>query len=116
MPGTISVQKNLKIRRFAIKEQRLHKRFDSEKICILELNNEFFPATVRNISFSGALVHSYNLLTKLIPGDSCIVSMNGEFQCEYPCKVARIDHSNIALEFIGRHKMHVVDYGSQASH
>jgi len=100
-----------KVRRFAIKEQRLHKRFASEKVCILELNNEFCPATVKNISFSGALVHNYKLLTKLAIGDTCIVSINGEFQCEYPSKVARIDSSNIALEFIGRHKMHVVNYG-----
>jgi hypothetical protein len=86
-----------------MKEHRLHKRIDSEEICFLELNDGYYPATVKNISSGGALVHTYNPLSGLHVGENCFVGMYGEPPREYPCKVARVDIYNVALKFTGRY-------------
>ena len=83
-------------------EHRLHNRVDYEEKCLLQIRNEYYPAKVKNISFGGALVVSYNPLIGLNVGDCCNVSVNGESPGDYPCKVARIDTSSIALEFTGK--------------
>lgn len=86
-----------------MKEHRLSTRFNSEKICLLELGNEFYPATIKNISFGGALVRTPNMQHGLRVADKCNISMNGEFLREYPCKVIRVEPSYVALEFINWH-------------
>jgi hypothetical protein len=98
--------------RCAIKENRLHKRVYSEEKCLLQVRNEYYPATVKNISFGGALVHSYNPIG-LNVGDSCNVSMNGDSLREYPCKVARVETPNIALEFTSRRILIVEGQGAR---
>ncbi len=86
-----------------MKEHRLSKRVNSEKVCLLELGNEFYPATLKNISFGGALVRTPNMQHGLRIADRCTICMNGEFSREYPCKVIRVEPSYVALEFINWH-------------
>ena len=91
-------------------EHRLHNRVDYEEKCLLQIRNEYYPAKVKNISFGGALVVSYNPLIGLNVGDCCSVSVNGEPPSEYHCKVARIEISSLALEFTDRHIFKSVDH------
>jgi hypothetical protein len=62
-----------------MKEHRLSKRVNSEKVCLLELGNEFYPATLKNISFGGALVRTPNMQHGLRIADRCTICMNGSF-------------------------------------
>jgi len=78
-------------------------RIDCEEKCLLRHQDSCYPVTVKNISFGGALAHTYKPLQKLAVGDSCIVSMIGEFLQEYSCEVKRVEPANIALEFNSRH-------------
>ena len=94
--------------RCAIKEHRLHKRFNSAENCLLAVRDEYYPATVRNISFGGALVHPYKPLTLLRVGDDCSVCMDNEYLSEYPCKVSRLEAAAVALEFTGRHSLEFI--------
>jgi len=104
------LQRILKVGRCAIKEQRLHKRYEAEKACLLERDNDYLPATIRNISFGGALLHNYKLLKNLHVGDTCTVNINGELPYEYPCKIIRVNTADIALEFTDRHNISAVGY------
>ena len=83
-----------------MKEHRLSKRYNSDKVCLLELGNEFYPAKLKNISFGGALVFTPNMQHGLSIADKCTICMNGEFSREYSCKVIRVESCQVALEFI----------------
>jgi hypothetical protein len=84
-------------------EHRKHQRVDYEETCMLKLRGMYYPTTVKNISFGGALVHFYNPQLVLHVGDDCAVCMNGVSLHDYPCKIARIEASDIAVKFTGRH-------------
>lgn len=90
-------------------EHRHDKRVDCDETCIVRLGDLHHVATVKNISFGGALVHFYSSPPRLTIGDNCNISMIGEFLCEYSCEVVRAETPNIALTFIGMNKFKPVE-------
>jgi len=86
-----------------MKEQRLSKRYNSDKACLLKLGCDFCAATVENISFGGVLVRTSYMQHGLRVADKFNISIHGEFLREYPCKVIRVEPSYVALEFISWH-------------
>ena len=88
-----------------MEEHRHDMRVDCEQKCIIRQKGWFYPAVVRNISFGGALVHTYRPLLDVRVGDKCVVSIDGEFHQEYSCEVARSEDISIGLAFTGVHKL-----------
>jgi hypothetical protein len=91
-------------------EHRHDKRVDCDQTCILRLGELHHVATVKNISFGGALLYFYPSPPCLQAGDNCNISMIGEFLCEYSCEVVRVEAPDIALTFIGMHKFKAVEH------
>ena len=91
-------------------EHRHDNRVDCDETCILRLGDLHHVATVKNISFGGALVYLYSSPPSLQIGDNCSICMIGEFLCEYSCEVVRAETPNIALTFIGMHKFKAVEH------
>ena len=91
-------------------ELRNDRRVDCDETCMLHLGDLNHVATVKNISFGGALVHFHSSPPSLQIGDNCNISMIGEFHCEYSCEVVRAEAPNIALTFIGMHKYKAVEH------
>lgn len=86
----------------AITNQRLHKRFNCERLGYLHLSDSSYLAAVKNISSSGALVYFYNLLPSVHVGNICKVGLKGDpFFKKYDCEVVRVEPSKIALRFLG---------------
>lgn len=83
----------------AMSENKRRIRVDCDDRCQLLLNDSSCLATVKNISFGGALIHFYNQLPDLHVGDNCKVRMNGEPSNEYSCEVVRVENYNIAVIF-----------------
>jgi hypothetical protein len=90
-------------------EHRLHTRLDCDDHCQLKLRDTFYPATVKNISLGGALVHFYDNLPGVNVGDNCNVSLGGELTCEYSCEVLRVETSKVALSIMGMHIINPFD-------
>lgn len=82
-----------------MKEHRQYKRTNSEYECTLQLNDWYYPATVKNCSQGGAYLYLHLPLPDLHLGDNCNLSMNAEYSREQSCEVVRIDIPNIALKF-----------------
>ena len=91
-------------------EHRHDKRIDCDETFILRLGDLHHIATIKNISFSGALVHFDSSPPNLHIGDKCNISMNGVFLREYSCEVVRAKTPNIALSFTGMRKFEVVEH------
>ena len=91
-------------------EHRHDNRVDCDESCILRLGDLHHIATVKNISFGGALVHFDSSTPRFHIGDICNISMIKEFICEYSCEVVRAETPNIALTFIGMHKFKAVEH------
>jgi len=84
-------------------EHRIHNRINDEERCHLRLNDSYYLATVKNVSMGGALVDLYFPPVGLHTGNNCQVSIDGGKLYNYDCKIVRIENSNIALKFIGKH-------------
>ena len=91
-------------------EYRHAKRIDCNETCVLRMGDVNHVATVKNISFGGALVHFDSPTPRLHIGDICNISMIKEFICEYSCEVVRDETPRIGLMFIGMHKFKAVDH------
>ncbi|MDD2581229.1 MAG: PilZ domain-containing protein [Desulfuromonadaceae bacterium] len=89
-------------------EHRHDIRVDCEDKCILHMGDLHYIATVKNISFGGALVNLYSPQPGLHTGDKCDISMDGKFIREYSCEVVREEAPNVALTFTGMHKLKAV--------
>ena len=93
-----------------MEEYRHDIRVDCEERCILHRGVLHHFATVKNISFGGALVNSKLKPLGLHTGDYCIISVDGEFFDEYFCEVLRVETPDIALKFTGIHKVKAVEH------
>lgn len=89
-------------------EHKRRMRVDCEEQCRLLLRDSSYLATVKNISFGGALIHFYESLPDLHVGDRCKVRMNGESIREYSCEVVRIGTSDVAVMFSGVERLFAV--------
>lgn len=86
-----------------MEEHRHNIRVDCAEKCVLHFSDWPCLATVKNISFGGALVHSSIHTLKV--GDDCRVTMDGGSLREYSCKVVRVKSADIALMFTGMQRM-----------
>ena len=84
-----------------MKEQRRNIRIACAEKCVLHLRNWLYLASVKNISFGGALVQSP--IHDLHVGDYCKVTMDGTTIREYSCKIVRVDAVDVALTFTDMH-------------
>lgn len=91
-------------------EHRHDIRVDCGETCIVRLGDLHHVATVKNISFGGALVHFNSSPPRLRNGDICNISMDGEFLREYSCEVIRTETPDIGLIFTGMRKFKVVEH------
>jgi len=91
-------------------EHRHEIRVDCDETCVVRLGGLDHVATVKNISFGGALVNFYYSPPSLHIGDKCSISMKGEFLSEYSCEVVRADTPTIALMFTGNHKFKAAEH------
>lgn len=80
-------------------EHRHNIRVNCADKCVLHMRNWLYMATVKNISFGGALVHSP--VHDIRVGEKCSITINGTTLREYFCKVVRIKSSDIGLMFTG---------------
>ena len=88
-------------------EHRSDIRADCEDKCVLHQGVLHHLATVKNISFGGALVHFNTMQPTLHIGENCDITVNGEYLREYSCEVVRIEAPDIALKFTGMRKLKV---------
>lgn len=91
-------------------EHRHEKRVECDETCVLSRGDSHQVATVKNISFGGALVHFYSLPPNLHIGENCSISVNEEFLCEYSCEVVRAEAPNFALMFTGMRTFKIVTH------
>jgi hypothetical protein len=72
--------------------------------CLLVCNGQHYPCKLENISVSGVLLNiTSTVLTSIKPGDMCgLIMCSDPMLCpgEYRSKVARLDASRIALQFL----------------
>jgi len=86
------------------------RRVVTDATCLLSLGNLHHIASVKNISFNGALVHFSTKPPSLDVGDKCNFFIIGEFIREYSCNVVRVETQKIALMFNGMHKVTAAEY------
>ncbi|GFE56413.1 PilZ domain-containing protein [Geobacter sp. AOG1] len=82
-----------------MREHRHHCRVDCEENCRLYLEDWYYPAKVKNISYSGALLNISVPHTDIHVGDNCEFRVEVKPLHEYSCKVVRVEPSSIALTF-----------------
>jgi len=88
-----------------VPEHRHHYRVDCEESCRLYLEDWFYPAKVKNISYGGALLSIEVPHTDLHVDDNCEVRVDVKPLREYSCKVVRVEPSHIAVTFTGMRKL-----------
>lgn len=80
-------------------------RVDHERTCFLSHRGITYRCEMKNISLSGALVSALDFASSAMQvGDECGLFLSAEStMCpiEYTSRVARLDSSNIALQFLG---------------
>ena len=80
-------------------------RIDHERTCFLSHSGITYRCRMKNISLSGTLVSALIFASAAMKvGDTCGLFLSPEStMCpiEYTSRVARLDSSNIALQFIG---------------
>ncbi len=84
-----------------MQDPRLRYRVDCEEKCRLYLADWYYPAKIKNVSYSGALVNISVPYADIHVGDNCEVRLDVNSLREYSCKVVRVESSDIAIMFTG---------------